>query len=272
MTVYFNGLGSTRQQGLRYTNEVVTLDEDGKVLYRAANEPLITPIIHNVMPATEFNDVDLLHVGSGVVREEYRGRRWYHFWVDWPVYRDDHVVFLPHMSRPLLMGGPPQIQKGCDDVRRALDWKKENPKRKVVIYGASRGAGIAYLVTANLTKDEQSEVDLVVCEAPYDSVPNVLADRVGYPFVAWLLSWFPLYSAPLDVSFPVSIPIVIGSGTDDEACPIQGQHRLVQKLRDAGHPDVTHVVVEGVDHNNIFLSKEWKRTVREKHRQIFETQ
>jgi hypothetical protein len=264
-TVYFNGLGSTRQQGLRYTNEVVSHNDDGEVLYRAVNSPPIDPLIYNVLPATEFDDVDILHAGGGLVREEQRSCSWYHFWEEWPILRDGVVVHLPHLSRPLKMGGSVQIEKGCGDIRRALEWKREGEGRRVVVYGGSRGAGLSLLAVANLTREEQGEVDLVIAEAPYDTLPNVVTDRTGSALLGWLTSWVPWHSGPLDVLFPTNVPVIIGSGTNDAACPIEGQKRIVDKMRREGHADVIHVVVEGADHNCIFHATQWKRVIHDKH-------
>jgi alpha-beta hydrolase superfamily lysophospholipase len=264
--VYFNGLGSTRQQGLGIAEEIVTHDGDGNVLYRAVTqEKDKQPLVYNILPAAEFDDVEILHAGNGVVHAEHRSRRWYHFWVDWPQLRDDTVVFLPHMTKPFKMGGPGQIGKACGDIRRALEWKRQEEGRRVVVYGGSRGAGIALLAVANLTSEEQDEVDLVIAEAPYDRVPNVVTDRTGRPFLGWLLEWFPWHAGPLDVTFPTNVPVIIGSGTEDTVCHLAGQKRIVEKMEREGHTDVTHVVAEGADHCNIIHDSEWKRVVHHKH-------
>lgn len=44
--------------------------------------------------------------------------------------------------------------------------------------------------------------------------------------------------------------------------------RLVEKMTREGHGDVTHVVVDGANHNTIFLDTEWKRVIHLKHLEV----
>lgn len=268
VTVFFNGMGSTRVQGLRYANEIVTVDADGNELYRAAREAhdrLDKPLLHNVLPAEDFNDVAVLYHGGGepIANETPRASSWR--WWTWATALVEVPGRLNYVLR-VTKWFPPcsrqHIEKGLDDVRRAI---AQHPNTPIVIYGASRGAGLCLMVLEELTKQERSRIHLVIAEAPFDTIANVIADRLSLPDpLRYTLQWFValVHRGPLDADIPHDVPIVIGSGTEDRACPVHGQHRLAHKLRD--HPNVDHVVIEGANHHNIFQAPSFVSTVRKR--------
>jgi len=263
--VYFNGMGSTRLQGLRYANTVVTTrGTDGEVFYTGREEG--DKLFSEVWPAEDFSDVHVETPGDGRVLtgEPTRSSCWR--WIlgvpDQPgfVYRLVPWKWLPPAHSE-------HVQKGIRDVRDALA-KHPGP---IVVYGASRGAGLLFLVMEQLTKDERARIHLAVAEAPFDSAWNVVLDRLsqmGYPW--WLVEPFrPLQSfipflskSPFEADFPHDVPLIMASGTEDESCISTGQIRLALKLEESGHPDFEHIILEGANHNNIWQRREFIEAVR----------
>jgi pimeloyl-ACP methyl ester carboxylesterase len=126
-----------------------------------------------------------------------------------------------------------------------------------MIYGTSRGAGLALIVLSELTAEEQSRIHGVIAEAPFDSVANNIADRFQLPeIMRTILSWvLPL--GPIDYPLPTHVPILIGAGTKDTMCPLAGQKRIAK-----ANPSVT-LVVTNAHHDNIWQDPFYRRKVRE---------
>lgn len=245
--VFFNGMGSTRAQGLRYASTVDTL-KDGKLFYRGEEQG--EKFFKSVFPAEDFDDIIVEDVGTGIVRgEPVRASTWRrYFGVKDPegfVYRLIlHRWFPPCSQR--------QVQKGLDDVRAALAVHEE-----ILIYGNSRGAALALMVVSQLAPEEQARVKGVISEAPFDRLSNVVADRYALPdFLRFFLE-FVLPAGPLDYSVPDTVPVLIGSGTEDDSCPPQGQLRLKQHI-----PHAELHVVKGANHNDIWLDPGFRAKVK----------
>lgn len=246
--VYFNGMGSTRAQGLRYANHIETT-KDGKLYYESFESG--EKFFDTVWPADDFDDIHVEDVGSGkVYGEPARASVWRRYiGVNDPVglvYRLVLHKWFPPCSSS-------QIQKGLDDVRAAL-----TAHERIVIYGNSRGAALALTVLSKLEPEEQERIRSVIAEAPYDTLANVVCDRYHLPdYVRHFLSWLLPYG-PLDMDIPSGVPILIGGGTEDDSCPPEGQYRLAKKL---GHAEL--VMVQGANHNNIWLDPAYRNKVKE---------
>lgn len=263
--VYFNGMGSTRLQGLRYANTVVTTrGPGGEVFYTGKEEG--DKLFAEVWPAEDFSDVHVEHTGEGVLTGEPRRSSSWRWILGVP--DEPGFVFRLVLWKWLPPAHSEHVQKGLRDVRDAL----AKHARPIVVYGASRGAGLLFLVMEHLTTDERARIHLAVAEAPFDSMWNVVLDRLGQllPRVVWLMefvrplgNWLPFRArAPLDAEFPHDVPLIMASGTEDESCMFTGQQRLARKLRASNHPDFAHIVIEGANHNNIWQHSAFKKAVR----------
>lgn len=257
VVIFFNGMGSVRAQGLRYANQVDTL-KNGELFYQGYEEG--DKFFTSVWPAEDFDDVVVEDVGSGIVHGEPRRASSWRRWIGVKdpkgfLYRLILHKWFPPCSRS-------QIDKGLRDVRDALA-QQDLP---LVIYGNSRGAGLVFLVVNELEEHERARIKLVVAEAPFDNVWNVVLDRLSerHPwlseFLRPLATLLPWPNAPLSVDFPHDVPLIMGSGTEDESCMLSGQLRLAEKLE--AHPDFEHVIVDGANHNNIWLAPAFVRKVR----------
>jgi dienelactone hydrolase len=250
--VFFNGMGSTRAQGLRYANQIDTL-KDGKLFYRSREKG--DKFFPTVWPAEDFDDIHVEDVGTGIVHGEPLRASAFRRWMGVEDPNGFTFRLIPHKWFPPC--SRPQIDKGLRDVRDALA-----AHEKVAIYGASRGAALALLVLSELSREERAKIHVVIAEAPFDNLANVISDRYGLPWIVRRLLWWLLPLGPLDVELYPDVPIVIGAATEDEACPFEGQQRLAQKL--STHPNFEFVVVEGAHHNNIWLDPKYRRVVKER--------
>jgi len=227
-------------------------------------------LFSGVWPAPDFDDVYIEKTGDHgevLIGEPRRSSCW-----RWLMGVPDEPGFVFRLVpwRWLPPCRAEHVAKGVRDVRDALA-KQDKP---VVLYGASRGAGLVFLVAEALTPEERARVHMAVAEAPFDSTWNVLLDRLltskCFPIPAWLVEmirplghWLPLIPrSPIDVDVPHDVPLIMASGTEDASCMFTGQQRLARKLRAQNHPDFTHVVIEGAHHNNIWQATEFIQAVR----------
>jgi pimeloyl-ACP methyl ester carboxylesterase len=247
--VFFNGMGSTRLQGLRYANHVETL-EYGRTLY-AGDEPG-EKFFETVWPAEDFDDVYVWQLGrcsEKLTGEPERGNFLF-AGLSLDSWSFSYTI-VPH--RWIFPCSERQIAKGIKDVRDAL-----KVHEKVIIYGASRGASLALIVLSRLAPCEHARIHAVIAEAPFDSAGNVIVDRYHLPWWMGDLidSVWPV-SRPIDVELPKGVPILIGSGLNDTMCPSAGQARLKER-----NPHVELVVVEGAHHDNIWQDPYYRSRVK----------
>jgi pimeloyl-ACP methyl ester carboxylesterase len=246
--VFFNGMGSTRLQGLRYSNHVETLGY-GRTLY-AGDEPG-EKFFETVWPAEDFDDVYVWQTGycPGKMTGEPERGNFLFLGLSLDSWSFSYTI-VPH--KWILPCSETQIAKGLKDVRDALEVHD-----KVIIYGASRGASLALLVLSRLAPFEQDRIHAVIAEAPFDSVGGVVADRYGLPsWVGSLVDSVWPVPRPIDVVLPSRVPILIGSGQNDTVCPSAGQARLKERS-----PHVELVVVEGAHHDNIWQDPYYRSRV-----------
>lgn len=286
-TVFFNGLGATRVQALRYAVMAFAVSPytRGGIVYKAQrrHDDTTPEMLFNVMAAADFCDIEIRHLPpNGVAHEERRARRWYHYWLPPDEPEDGVLVFQKRWLDHLTIAGESEIDRGLDDVREALAWKGNFTERKVIIYGFSRGAALALLVAGRLTPEEQEKIAFVVAEAPFDNVVNVAADAIdrllNYFLPHWWLNfvkriiailfnvfvrlwpWWP--DGPVDAPIPFGMPVLVASGSDDPVTPVGCQQRIVERMVKLGHTNVTHVVADGADHINIHLSEAFQTALK----------
>lgn len=134
----------------------------------------------------------------------------------------------------------------------ALVWKEINKQYRqedIVITGFSIGSGpAAWLASRN-------QPEMLILQAPYYSLAN-LAKRY-FPFLPAALlrynftTWKYLQQ--------VEAPIVLMHGTADEIIPYESSLMLKEELKG----EARLYTLEGLGHNNMSLSREYKRVIRE---------
>lgn len=149
---------------------------------------------------------------------------------------------------------------GRDDIRQhqaaIRNCSRQNPEKNIVLYGVSRGASMTFLSIATLPEEERKNVKLVILEAPFDTVPNVVNYRSGFmgPInLAILEMWTkydPSYITPLDsvATFPLDIPVVFITSLKDRVVHHTLTQNLIDGLKKRGHPAIHHLMLTESSH------------------------
>eukprot|EP00758_Cryptobia_borreli_P000085 Tbor_TRINITY_DN10122_c0_g1::TRINITY_DN10122_c0_g1_i1::g.17261::m.17261 len=186
-TIAFPGFLASRAQVSKYTgpDAVVILDRsDESKVYFSTTCALSTRLIHNVVPLPDVDEIQegwrwnpiywpsMLHCVAS---------RWYFRTPDRPI---SHTLW-----RKINLAGE-KDQECCErDIRKSiqrLDEELQGDKeqnsvnkkkaKKIVLFGFSRGAATIMHTALKLPKDIAKRIDLVVLEAPFDSLQQVLND------------------------------------------------------------------------------------------------
>ena len=154
------------------------------------------------------------------------------------------------------LAGEQNVTRLLLDIKKVLRTAPEG--QKIVLYGVSRGASALLIAVTHLSGEDQRRISLLVAEAPFDSVFNVVRSRWGWmaAHVAQLAMgcctpddpWGD--EAPIDAAehFPHNVPVLMFSGARDQVCPIEAQRALADRLRESGHTKTTHVVLPKSSH------------------------
>ncbi len=157
---------------------------------------------------------------------------------------------------------------GRDDIRQhhaaIRDCSTQNPGKNIVLYGVSRGASMTFLSVATLTESQRKNVKLIILEAPFDTVPNVLTQRHG-SFIGsielYLLETFGKYDStfitPLDAvqTFPLDIPVVFITTLSDKIVHHTATQNLIDGLQKRNHPALYHLMLNRSSHTAMSLEK-----------------
>jgi predicted esterase len=140
-----------------------------------------------------------------------------------------------HLTR-YNFGQHDDVTHGLRVIRAAM---AAHPTKRVILFGASRGAAVALQVAARLTNEEAARVRLVVLEGCFTDVPRVLNYRFTSllgPVVNTLLSWVTAYN-PEDQATPLraaqalshAFPVALVASHADRVVP----HAMTTELYEA---------------------------------------
>ncbi len=269
-TVFAQGSGSPRLQALVYANRVTTLlppddaTDDGDVLYVGRRSPPIPALAFNIVATPENPEVCVLNrqIPSPVkaYARVFGSAAWSY---DTPAREraSARQSRLDYTIRPTAssLAGEENVSRLVRDIQATiLDAKSTD---KIILYGVSRGASSLIIAVTRLTEYERGRISLLVAEAPFDTVFNVVKSRWGWvvAHVAQLAMgccttdspWSD--ETPIDAvsNFPHEVPLLIFSGARDQVCPIEAQRALVERVRECGHEKTTHVVLPNSTHVNM---------------------
>lgn len=263
-TVFAQGAGCTRLQGLVYASRVTALSEERQVLYEARPSVRMPSLAFNIVATPENPEVSILN--RTVPPRVQRAARIYGaaYWnYDTPARarsakrnaRLDYAI----NPRRASMAGEDAVERLVADIQHTLDDTKDTDK--IVLYGVSRGASSILIAIARLTEYEQSRIALVVAEAPFDTVYNAMRYRWSWAVTQVLQMALCCCTpddpftdeTPLDavLHFPRNVPILMFSGAQDSVCPVAAQKALLHNLQASGHTKATHVVLPNSAHANM---------------------
>ncbi len=141
---------------------------------------------------------------------------------------------------------------GFSDVNQHLFWFRDllaniPESKKIVLFGCSRGASTTFIAVTQMTPEEQKRIALVILEAPFDSVNNVVHESSWVPALQMgLLNTFTSYN-PNDMSplmaadlWPMTVPMAFITSNADTRVPKSLTQNLINRLRERGHDKVHH--------------------------------
>lgn len=266
-TVFAQGSGSPRLQALVYANRVTALRppndtaDGGEILYEGRRSPPMPALAFNIVPTPENPEVCVLnHKIPSPVKSYARVAAWSY---DTPARartaarqsRLDYSISKTASS----LAGEENVARLVRDIQAAILRAKATDK--IVLYGVSRGASSLFIAVTHLTEYERGRISLLVAEAPFDSVFNIVKSRWG-----WMVAHAAQLAigcctmdnpwsdeTPIDAAenFPHEVPLLVFSGARDQVCPIEAQRALVDRVRECGHEKTTHVVLPKSTHVNM---------------------
>lgn len=247
VTFFFQGNASARSQAALYTGpEGVSVIYNGDEIHSDCS---VAPrLLHNVWTYPELQDViytpynPVLWIGKLInsVKNRYlnlSGSPSHAPYITlWNVAGEGDVMQYLYHFRQMLQNCPSE--------------------KKIVLFGCSRGAATTFIAVSKMTPDEQDRIALVIVEAPFDSVPDVLTASALLPQVQLrLLSSFTLYSdcqmSPLQAAetFPLNIPVAFITSNTDTRVPPQCTDNLINKLKERGHSKIHRCELQNSHHS-----------------------
>ncbi|MCW5775096.1 MAG: alpha/beta fold hydrolase, partial [Phycisphaeraceae bacterium] len=151
--------------------------------------------------------------------------------------------------------GPLRRRRLLADAHAALDTLLARPEidpSRVAVYGNSLGAVVALALAA-----ERPEPRAVVSAAAFSRWQRVASDHTG--LLARALVRHGL-DAEVSAAALADRPLLVIHGTADEIVPVYHAERIADSARAAGVP-VTVAILDGVDHNDLMVTREAQRAV-----------
>jgi hypothetical protein len=282
VTVGFPGFMSSRAQMAKYTGP------DGvTVLDRTTEEPMfhtkcaVAPrILHNCLPLPEVEE--LVYDGFSLLP---------HHWLTMLRTRVVGWIFkltpLPtswmHLNKVNLGGRTDQEQCTADieravqhirneadrkqneevitedgadtaDERNAEDKSVQNSRKKLVLFGCSRGATTTLYASLKLPEHLAKHVALVIVEAPFDTMKNVFDGSMWFPRLGMaLMKLFGRYEGEAPYAMPdtthLRCPIAFVTARKDVRVPPALTYRLMEDVRSRfPHIPVHHLELQHSAH------------------------
>ena len=249
-TFFYQGNGASRFQAVLYTGGRKVKPEGMKT--EGASHDSAPLLLHNIYEYPEIPEVEhrmpryILYICERLIISL---RLWY---LGYKHARGHHLN-LAYMS----VGGDPDIQHHQTYLRRLLSEPVvESGKKKVVLFGCSRGAATTLTSMATLDEDEKRKIALVIAEAPFDTFPSVVHESSYFPtrLVLWCFRTLGSYRddqlSPLAAmdEFPLDVPVAFITSKRDTRVPPVCTHRLIERLKERGHTKVHHLELEQSSH------------------------
>mmetsp|Transcript_10216 Transcript_10216/g.11742 ORF Transcript_10216/g.11742 Transcript_10216/m.11742 type:complete len:327 (+) Transcript_10216:68-1048(+) len=255
-TFFFQGNGQARSQGALYTGPegIKSLDRRGNEYQ--AHSGHAPRLLHNVFPYYELEDIEYLNMFSGYnpFHMLLLGINWCKLWY----FRIESTTYFNVLSN-WNVGGKDDVKQHSAGFKEMV--QKVDSDKRIVLFGPSRGAATTLISVSQMPRELLERIDLVIVEAPFDTVPSVLKKSVVVPVFAeiqlWLLEIIGKYDpnqvSPLDAvaNFPLDIPVAFVTSRPDRRVPINNTKSLIEQLRDRKHENVHHLMLEHSRHSSM---------------------
>lgn len=167
------------------------------------------------------------------------------------------------------VGGESDVRQHRNALIRCCE---RNPDKDIVLFGCSRGAATTLVSVADkegvIPNEVKSRIKLIIVEAPFDTVENVVRLTSLFPDMSLTLletigKYKPNQTSPLEAvsleSFPMHIPIAFITSAADERVPVSCTMKLIDKLRERGHQYLHHCHLKYSSHAEMSVGDERDR-------------
>lgn len=262
ITVFFQGNGAPRSQAAMYAGDQ-GLDVPVNDNIEHVHIPGAPLLLHNIFTYPELNDV-----GYGFTLNPV-----HHLTklknLAMTYYLDIHGSSLAHsFVTKMNIGGDEDVNQLIDAINNCVEM---NPEKKIVLFGCSRGASTVVTTLAKLPQNLLDHIKLVIVEAPFDSVENVIKTRSWFPsptmaLIRRITSYDEKQMSPIDAvsndSFPLNIPIAFIMSELDTTVPIENTMNLVNVLKNKNHPHLHELILKNCNHFAMPLSADREEYVK----------
>lgn len=170
-----------------------------------------------------------------------------------------HHIYLSNLN----VGGENDVKQHQDALAKCIQDKILPENKQLVLFGCSRGAATTFTSVATCPPELQQHIKLVIVEAPFDTVENVLSLSSWTPNLqSTLLNGFTIYKtdqlSPLEaaMSFPLDLPIAFITSNIDTRVPPECTQNIIDRLRNRGHQKIYHLQLKNSPHSSMSLYDE----------------
>jgi hypothetical protein len=212
-------------------------------------------LLHNIYDYPELDDVGYgwswnplhgLMLGVSFVQQQYFGVE------NAPL----HHIYVSNLN----LGGQNDVLQHQRALSECIAKEILPNGKKLVLFGCSRGASTTFTSVATCAENLKSIIKLVILEAPFDTVDNVIEQSTWFPALAKAALKLTAYSdeqmSPLTAAqlFPLEIPVAFITSVVDTRVPIQCTQNLIDVLRKRGHPNLHHLELQNSPHSSMSLA------------------
>lgn len=258
VTVFFQGNHASRSQATKYTGDEGVDIRISETLKDHVYIPGAPQILYNL-----FSYDDLACIGYGTSWNPLQlATKAGHYMSQW-YYGVQGTTHYPHnYITHDNVGGEQDVTQCVNAIKACI---KAHPDKKLVLFGCSRGAATVITSLVFLSEEEQHQIKLVIAEAPFDTVPSVLATyRFTGSLILTALENLSLYEkhqlSPLDAvnaaSFPLDVPLVFVTSDVDTTVPRANTMKLIDTLRTRNHKAMHHIELKNSHHSAMSMYDE----------------
>jgi dienelactone hydrolase len=242
VTVAFQGFGASRAQIAKYAGAGGLKLPGGAGRVTIAWAPLL---LYNI-----YDHPELAEVGYGFTVNPLH---WLTMLATSLKHSWDGAVGAPaHYLRFLSMemAGETNVRHFLAAVRACVI---DNPDKKIVLFGTSRGAATVFVGLARMPKELRERVAFAVLEGIPDSTDHVLEARSPFPNLSKaLVRLLGLKTgSPLEVAgnYPRDVPTVFVTSAADKRVPSECSLRVIRALEERGLKPM-HLELQNADHSS----------------------
>jgi dienelactone hydrolase len=241
VSIFFQGHLAPRYHGTKYAGPKGMDIKVGKEV-RRVSIPTSKEMLPNLYPYNELNDISY----EPTCNPLYWCFSCAHRSVSNKLGVEGNVEYPHNLWYRVSLGGSEDVAQCIIAIRSCI---KDNPTKKIVLFGASRGASTVLVALTMLSNEEVDRIGLVVAEAPFSSLPSIIESmgfnlNIALTFLEWTTQVRRDQMSPLQAvqseSFPLNVPILFVTSLVDEAIPPEDTQLLIDAIIKKRGPDNLH--------------------------------